>query len=71
MQEREILRGDRTIGLSNYQMSHIHGPTRFYDLAVDTTNTSSFDCAREILAYSKENKNPQSFHRLREELKVM
>jgi chloramphenicol 3-O phosphotransferase len=52
MQERELLRGDRAIGLSNDQMDKVHQGTRAYDLAVDTSYQSSFEAAKQILILS-------------------
>ena len=49
MEEREILRGDRAIGLSRDQYNKVHQSFRPYDLEIDTTNNSSFTCARQIL----------------------
>jgi chloramphenicol 3-O phosphotransferase len=61
LQEREILRGDRAPGMAREQFSHVHNRSRPYDLTVDTTASSAFDCAREILGYIKALPTPQSF----------
>ena len=66
MQEREVSRGDREIGFANNQLPKVHGPTRYYDLTVDTTGNTSLDCAEKILLYIKKNKNPQGFRKLNE-----
>jgi chloramphenicol 3-O phosphotransferase len=63
MQEREISRQDRFVGLANHQFTHIHEPT-YYDLRIDTTNTPPLDCAKKILAHIEENKNPDAFKQL-------
>ncbi len=60
MQEREILRGDRSIGLANDQYNRVHTGTKPYDLKVDTTQTSAFGCAKEILAFIDQCKKPNS-----------
>ncbi|MES2215157.1 MAG: hypothetical protein V4485_03955 [Pseudomonadota bacterium] len=58
MQEREILRQNRHIGLSSNQFDRVHTGIRSnYDLKVDTTRASSFEVAKQILAYVS-SKNP-------------
>lgn len=64
MQEREFLRRDRALGLANYQLDKVHAPTRHYDLTVDTTHHSAFDCASLILEYLQQEPNPQGFKTL-------
>ncbi len=61
LQERELLRGDRALGLGRDQIGRVHTPGRSYDMTVDTTHTSAFDCAKAILKFINENPNPQSF----------
>ena len=61
MQEREILRRDRTIGLSNDQFSRVHKGLREYDFTVDTSNCSTFEAAKKILEYVSMNLTPQGF----------
>ena len=61
MQEREILRGDRALGLARNQTASVHGLSRAYDLMVDTTTKSAFVCAEEILGFIKHNPNPTGF----------
>lgn len=61
LQERELLRGDRAIGLGRDQFGRVHTPERSYDMTVDTTHTSAFDCANAILRFIEENPNPQGF----------
>ena len=51
MEERELLRGDRAIGLSRDQYNKVHKGYRPYDLEVDTTNNASFTCAWQILDF--------------------
>jgi chloramphenicol 3-O phosphotransferase len=52
MQEREILRRDRCIGLSNNQIDRVHqGVLNTYDFKVDTTNISRSRAARIILKF--------------------
>ena len=51
MQEREYLRKDRELGLSNDQFDRVHNGVREYDLTVDTSNSSVFEAAREILYF--------------------
>ena len=61
MQEREILRGDRAIGLSNDQIDRVHKGLRGYDLKVDSTASTPFDIAKEILEFVEKNPEPQGF----------
>jgi chloramphenicol 3-O phosphotransferase len=61
MQEREILRGDRALGLARGQITSVHGLSRPYDLTVNTTTKSAFYCAQEILCFIRNIPNPQSF----------
>ncbi|MBA3814478.1 MAG: hypothetical protein H0X26_08365 [Alphaproteobacteria bacterium] len=68
MEEREILRGDRALGLARAQVARVHGPTRSYDLTVDSTHISAFDNARNILEFVSQNGNPQGFDKLRKTL---
>jgi chloramphenicol 3-O phosphotransferase len=55
MQEREFLRRDRAVGLSNDQFDRLHSGTREYDLTVDTSNSSVFDVARKIIDFIDSN----------------
>lgn len=61
LQEREILRGDRARGMGRDQITRVHGLSRPYDLLVDTTHMTAFDCAEKILAFAKDMPHPQSF----------
>ncbi|WP_341754287.1 phosphotransferase-like protein [Candidatus Tisiphia endosymbiont of Dioctria rufipes] len=71
MQEREILRCDRAIGLSNDQIDRVHaGSLREYDLTVDTTSRSPFEIAKQILTFVEENPAPQGFMTMHERLQL-
>jgi chloramphenicol 3-O phosphotransferase len=62
MQEREVLRRDRCIGLSNDQIDRVHhGALNSYDFKVDTTAISPFEAARLILKYIDDNPAPKAF----------
>jgi chloramphenicol 3-O phosphotransferase len=61
MQEREVLRGDRALGLARDQIKSVHGLSLPYDLTVDTTTKSAFFCAEEILRFIKHKPNPRAF----------
>jgi len=66
MQEREILRRDRCIGLSNDQNDRVHQDgLGFYDFKVDTTYCSAFQAAREILNFISDNPVPESARRMK------
>ena len=68
MQEREFLRRDRAIGLSNDQFDKVHNGTREYDLTVDTSNSSIFEVARKTIDFIGDNKTPQGFISMRSKL---
>ena len=62
MQEREILRLDRYIGLSNDQIDRVHqGLLNSYDFKVDTTAISTFEAARLILKFVDDTPAPGAF----------
>ncbi len=62
MQEREVLRRDRCIGLSNDQIDRVHqGVLNSYDFKVDTTAISPFEAARLILKFMDDNPVPKAF----------
>lgn len=65
MQEREILRGDRSVGLSNEQIDRVHKGLRGnYDLDIDTIKFSPFEAARAILEFIKLNSEPSAFSKI-------
>ncbi len=66
--ERELLRSNRRKGLAQNQINVVHEPNRFYDLCVDTTSTSPFDCAKTILDFIDKNPTPKSMSLLAERL---
>ena len=47
--EREILRGDREIGLANDQFDKVESLMWNYDLTIDTDVTKQFEVAKQIL----------------------
>ncbi len=63
MLEREKLRGNRSIGLARAQYLSVHQEPRFYDLEIDTTNATPFDCANQIIQLV-ENNPPKGFSKL-------
>lgn len=65
LQEREFLRRNRAIGLSNDQFNRVHSGIREYDLMVDTTLRNNFSIAREILKYTDETPSPSGFINMR------
>lgn len=65
MQEREMLRRDRHIGLANDQIDRVHAPEiAHYDIEVDTTYFSPFEIARTILDYIAKTPDPTQFKQL-------
>ena len=66
MQEREILRRDRWLGLSNDQLERVHqGKLESYDFKVNTTTLSPFEAARLILKFIQETPVPKAFASMR------
>ncbi|MCE3230571.1 MAG: chloramphenicol phosphotransferase [Alphaproteobacteria bacterium] len=61
---REQKRGGFSVGLGRDQINKVHSPTRFYDIEIDTTRTSSADCAKKILEFVEANPAPQGFKKL-------
>ncbi len=62
MQEREIIRRDRCLGLSNGQIDRVHqGQLGAYDFTVDTTTLTPFEAARQILDYILSHPDPKAF----------
>ncbi len=64
LQEHELLRVDRAIGMARDQYTKVHTPPRFDDFENDTTHTSHFTCAKDILSFIDENPRPLSFNQL-------
>lgn len=65
MQQREVLRRDRCIGLSNDQIDRVHqGVLNSYDFKVDTTAISPFEAARLILKFVDDTPAPGAFQTL-------
>lgn len=70
MRERETLRKNRLIGLSNAQMDFVHSGIRGnYDFTIDTTIISPFDLAKQILDYVARNPNSIAFNNIKKEKK--
>lgn len=67
MQERETLRGDRSIGLANDQNGQVHACIEEYDFKIDTTYTSSSELAKKILTFIEETPEPSAFKKLLEQ----
>jgi chloramphenicol 3-O phosphotransferase len=67
---RENKRGGFSVGLGRDQISKVHGPTRHYDLEIDTTHTSAADCAHQILTYVAATPIPQGFKKLEEAFRL-
>jgi len=61
---REKKRGGVSVGLGRDQITRVHGPTRYYDVEVDTTQKSPAQCADKILDFIKNNRYPQGFKKL-------
>jgi chloramphenicol 3-O-phosphotransferase len=61
LQERELLREDRAIGLGRDQYMHVHDRQFPYDLMINTTRNSAFLCAQEIIDFVKATPKPKVF----------
>ena len=62
--EHEKSRGNRSPGLAREQINRVHGPTRIYDIELNTSKKSSEICADKILSFIEQNPNPQAFKKL-------
>lgn len=62
--KREEKRGRNGQGLARDQVDRVHGPTRYYDFVVDTTQLSPEESAKKILRFIRENPSPTSFKKL-------
>ncbi len=63
LEERELLRGNRIIGSARGQHNVVHSCYE-YDLTIDTSKTSTRDCALQIKTFIEKNPQPQAFKRL-------
>ena len=68
-EQREQLRGDRTLGLvkAHYDLVHSHGT---YDLEVDTSILSPMECAKLIKDRLNNGPDPDAFQRLKDKLTI-
>ena len=64
MQEREILRRNRAIGLANDQIDRVHEGIREYDFLTDTTNESPFTTAKNIIEFIDNAPDPEGFKKM-------
>lgn len=67
LQRRERERGDRNIGLANYQYNlvHKHG---IYDLEINTELNNTHECAQQIKQYLHDNAHLNAFKVLKQRL---
>lgn len=70
LKERELMRPERANGLAEGQYKVVHEPNRFYDLMVDTTSASPFECAKQILDFVKSNPTPTAFTKCAQRLGI-
>jgi chloramphenicol 3-O phosphotransferase len=63
LKQREINRGDRSIGTAEYQYERVHTKTT-YDFEVDTANATAETCAQAILKYVTETAHPLAWEKL-------
>ena len=59
MEEREMLRGDRQLGMARWQFTKMKDLVWDYDIEVDTSYTNSFANAKKILQFLKK---PKTFN---------
>lgn len=69
LERRELARGDRHIGLAKSQYDHIHSHGE-YDLTVNTFDSSTQECAEEILTFINSNKVGSAFNKIKENMKA-
>ena len=60
LQARELLRGDRPVGLAASQVSAIHRDTE-YDFTVDTSESSPGECASAVFDWFASGPTPDAF----------
>lgn len=60
IEEREILRGDRCIGSARDQIKRCHSSVKRYDLKIDTSQNSPFNCAKTILNFIAKEPSPKA-----------
>lgn len=60
IEEREILRGDRCVGSARDQVKRCHLSVKHYDLEIDTSQLSPFDCAKRVLVYIAGESSPKA-----------
>ncbi len=61
VEQRERERGDRFINSAKAQFPLVHGPTRQYDLEMDSSSSSPQQLAEAIKAYVTNTPDPQGF----------
>lgn len=61
VEERERARGDRFINSAKAQFPLVHGPTRFYDLEVDSAQQSPSQLAERIADFVRSAPEPRGF----------
>ena len=61
VEQREQKRGDRFINSAKAQFSLVHGPTRQYDLELDTSLSPPYELAGLIKEYVTNTPEPQGF----------
>ncbi len=65
--EREKVRGDRHIGMAEYQYSRVHHYNS-YDAEVDTSVLSAKECAQSIINLLDSSQKPTAFEQIRKEI---
>jgi chloramphenicol 3-O phosphotransferase len=70
LRRREQARGDRGIGLAEFQLSRVH-QHGLYDLEVDTSVLSSEQCALKIKQLVEYNASPQALVKLRQHFETV
>jgi chloramphenicol 3-O phosphotransferase len=70
LQEREIARGDRTLGLARALSHQVHRPPHIYDLQLNTTHIPPSENAQHILNFIKNTPEPKGFDKMRKTLRA-
>ncbi len=66
VEQRERIRGDRFVNSAKAQFSLVHGPTRYYDLELDTSEQTPAHLAAAVAAFVNQCDSPTGFKKLKQ-----
>ncbi len=64
LQEREVLRGNRSWGLAYYQYHNMHDADFLYDITIDTSSGSIFEAAQKIIDFTTNPTHPTAMEKM-------